>query len=77
MFHVYRHLRRRENTRQQYISEEAEKEEKDRDFQERAAALKEAAAQRTAKKREKRFVQVVPAVWNRFSYLEFGELTIR
>ncbi len=56
VFHVYRHLRRRENTRQQYISDQATKEDKDREFEEKADALKAAAELRTAKKRVKRFV---------------------
>ena len=56
MFHVYRHLRRRENDRQEFIQKGAEKEIKDIEFQERLMANKLAADQRTNKKRAKRYV---------------------
>ena len=54
MFHVYRHLRRRENIRQQWISEMAEKDDKEMEFQEKLASNLKAAEERTAKKRAKR-----------------------
>lgn len=54
VFHVYRHLRRRENIRQQYIQETAEKDELDIEFQERLAWKKLQDDQRTSKKRAKR-----------------------
>lgn len=54
VFHVYRHLRRRENIRQQWISEMAEKDDKEVEFQEKLASNLKAAEERTAKKRAKR-----------------------
>ena len=54
MFHVYRHLRRYENTRQQWIEENATKEEKDIAFVMSLAARKSSDEERTAKKRAKR-----------------------
>ena len=54
MFHVYRHLRRRENIRQQWISELAEKDDKEAEFQEKLASNRKAAEEKTAKKRAKR-----------------------
>lgn len=54
VYHVYRHLRRRELTRQQWIQEQAERGDKEREFQELLAANKAAAEERTAKKRAKR-----------------------
>ena len=55
VFHVYRHLRRYENTRQQWIEENATKEDKDLQFLMTLAARKTADEERTAKKRAKRF----------------------
>ena len=54
MFHVYRHLRRRENDRQNFISQKAEEEELELEFQQKLAANKAEADARTAKKRAKR-----------------------
>ena len=54
VFHVYRHLRRYELTRQQWIQENAVSEDKDLEFQLNLAAKKNAADERTAKKRAKR-----------------------
>ena len=54
VFHVYRHLRRRENIRVQHIDEAAEKEDLDDAFQERLVWNKLVAEQRTSKKRAKR-----------------------
>ena len=54
VFHVYRHLRRYEVTRQQWIQENAISEDKDLEFQLNLAAKKNAADERTAKKRAKR-----------------------
>lgn len=54
MFHVYRHLRRYELTRQQWIEESATNEDKDLHFMMNLAAKKSADEERTAKKRAKR-----------------------
>lgn len=54
VFHVYRHLRRRENDRQNYISHKAEEEDLELEFQQKLAANKAEADARTAKKRAKR-----------------------
>ena len=55
MFHVYRHLRRRENIRQQWISETAERDDKELEFQQKLASNMIEAEERTAKKRAKRY----------------------
>lgn len=54
VFHVYRHLRRRENIRQQYIQENAEKDDLEIEFQIKLAQNQMEAEQRTSKKRAKR-----------------------
>ena len=54
VFHVYRHLRRRENIRQQYIEENAEKDDLEMEFQIKLAQNQMEAEQRTSKKRAKR-----------------------
>ena len=54
VFHVYRHLRRRENIRQQWISDASERDDKDAEFQEKLASNRKAAEEKTAKKRAKR-----------------------
>ena len=54
VFHVYRHLRRYELTRQQWIEESATNEDKDLHFMMNLAAKKSADEERTAKKRAKR-----------------------
>lgn len=54
VFHVYRHLRRRENIRQQFIQENAVKDDLEQEFQERLAKNHIEAEVRTAKKRAKR-----------------------
>jgi DNA polymerase III alpha subunit (gram-positive type) len=54
VFHIYRHLRRKETLRQNYIREEAEKEEKEEEFQMKLAANKAKSEGSTAKKRAKR-----------------------
>ena len=51
---MYRHLRRRENIRQQWISESADRDDKDAEFQEKLASNWKAAEEKTAKKRAKR-----------------------
>ena len=55
VFHVYRHLRRRENMRQQHIQENAEKDDLDEEFQEKLARNMMADDERTSKKRAKRY----------------------
>ena len=54
VFHVYRHLRRRENIRQQHIAESAKKDDLELEFQERLARHRIEAEERTSKKRAKR-----------------------
>jgi hypothetical protein len=56
VFHVYRHLRRRENIRQQYIQENADKDDLEMEFQIKLAQNQMEAEQRTSKKRAKRYV---------------------
>lgn len=63
MFHVYRHLRRRENDRQAIIENNAAVEEQDREFQEKRLANKMADDERTSKKRAKRYVCMHQAVY--------------
>lgn len=65
VFHVYRHLRRYEMIRQQWISETAEKEDKDSEFQQRLAEKKAAMEEKTAKKRAKRWVESGPPTYDR------------
>lgn len=55
VFHVYRHLRRYEMTRQQWIDETAKTEDKDTEFLMRLADKKFEAEEKTAKKRAKRY----------------------
>ena len=54
VFHVYRHLRRRENDRQAIISENADVEDREMEFQEKVLANKLADDEKTSKKRAKR-----------------------
>ncbi|XP_065891278.1 PRKR-interacting protein 1 homolog [Dysidea avara] len=54
VFHVYRHLRRRENARQDWLRRQTVKEEKDKEFQERMESNKAKCEEKTTKKREKR-----------------------
>ena len=54
VFHVYRHLRRRENDRQDFISTKATEEEMEDEFQETMAMHRADDNARTAKKRAKR-----------------------
>ena len=64
VFHVYRHLRRRENDRQSYISSRAEEDEREMEFQQKLAVNKMEADARTAKKRAKRCEAGLPcSVW--------------
>ncbi|XP_060223877.1 PRKR-interacting protein 1 isoform X1 [Meriones unguiculatus] len=72
-FHVYRHLRRREYQRQDYMDAMAEKQKLDAEFQKRLEKNKIAAEEQTAKRRKKR-TQSVPgtacqqlrgSIWNR------------
>ena len=58
VFHVYRHLRRRENDRQDYISTKAQEERLEDDFQQTLATHKADADARTAKKRAKRYIYI-------------------
>lgn len=53
-FHVYRHLRRREYQRQDYMDAMAEKQKLDIEFQKRLERNKIAAEEQTAKRRKKR-----------------------
>ncbi|XP_036165238.1 PRKR-interacting protein 1 isoform X2 [Myotis myotis] len=53
-FHVYRHLRRREYQRQDYMDAMAEKQKLDVEFQKRLERNKIAAEEQTAKRRKKR-----------------------
>lgn len=53
---MYRHLRRRENIRLQYIEESAEKEDLEKEFQEKLIKNYVEAEERTSKKRAKRYV---------------------
>ncbi|XP_063090346.1 PRKR-interacting protein 1 isoform X3 [Cavia porcellus] len=53
-FHVYRHLRRREYQRQDYMDAMAEKQKLDAEFQKRLEKNKLAAEEQTAKRRKKR-----------------------
>ena len=55
VFHVYRHLRRRENDRQDYIFTKAREEELEDEFQQTLAARRAEDDARTAKKRAKRY----------------------
>lgn len=55
VFHVYRHLRRRENARQDYIQKTAQKEDLELEFQEKLARNHILAEERTSKKRAKRY----------------------
>lgn len=54
VFHVYRHLRRRENDRQDYIATKATEEEKEDEFQKTVALHRAEDNAKTAKKRAKR-----------------------
>ena len=54
VFHVYRHLRRRENDRQDYISTKAKEEVLEEEFQQTMAMHRAEDNARTAKKRAKR-----------------------
>lgn len=54
VFHVYRHLRRRENERQDYIVTKAEDEKKEDEFQQILALHRDEDSAKTAKKRAKR-----------------------
>uniref|UniRef100_A0A3B4TT43 PRKR interacting protein 1 n=1 Tax=Seriola dumerili TaxID=41447 RepID=A0A3B4TT43_SERDU len=53
-FHVYRHLRRREYQRQDFLDKMAEKVDKDLDYLDKVEQNKQAADERTAKRRKKR-----------------------
>ncbi|XP_043818741.1 PRKR-interacting protein 1 [Dromiciops gliroides] len=53
-FHVYRHLRRREYQRQDFMDAMAEKQKMDAEFQERLQRNKVTAEEQTAKRRKKR-----------------------
>jgi len=57
VFHVYRHLRRRENIRQQHIEETAKKDDLEEEFQQKLAKHRIEAEERTSKKRAKRYVK--------------------
>ena len=62
VFHVYRHLRRRENDRQDYISSKAEEEKLEEEFQQTVAVHRAEDDARTAKKRAKRSVLTLISV---------------
>ncbi|GFY60397.1 PRKR-interacting protein 1 homolog [Trichonephila inaurata madagascariensis] len=53
-FHVYRHLRRKEYTRQKVIDEKAEKEKLDEEYQQKILENQRIMEERTAKNRAKR-----------------------
>ncbi|KAM9440900.1 PRKR-interacting protein 1 homolog [Clarias gariepinus] len=53
-FHVYRHLRRREYQRQDFLDRLSEKQKLDEDYQEKIKDNQMAAEERTAKRRKKR-----------------------
>ncbi|KAF7661236.1 hypothetical protein LDENG_00266470 [Lucifuga dentata] len=53
-FHVYRHLRRREYQRQDFLDTMAEKYHKDQEYLDKVKQNQEAAEERTAKRRKKR-----------------------
>ncbi|XP_046906851.1 PRKR-interacting protein 1 homolog [Hypomesus transpacificus] len=53
-FHVYRHLRRREYQRQDFLDKMTEKQRKDLDYLDKVEENKLAADERTAKRRKKR-----------------------
>uniref|UniRef100_A0A3Q1FT60 PRKR interacting protein 1 n=1 Tax=Acanthochromis polyacanthus TaxID=80966 RepID=A0A3Q1FT60_9TELE len=53
-FHVYRHLRRREYQRQDFLDKMAEKQDKDLDYLDKVEQNKQKAEERTAKRRKKR-----------------------
>ncbi|KAM4522076.1 PRKR-interacting protein 1 homolog [Odontesthes bonariensis] len=53
-FHVYRHLRRREYQRQDFLDKMAEVQDKDQEYLEKLEQNKRAADERTAKRRKKR-----------------------
>lgn len=53
-FHVYRHLRRREYQRQDFLDKLAEKQDKDVEYLQKLEQNKRAAEERTAKRRKKR-----------------------
>ncbi len=54
MFHVYRHLRRRENDRQAVIEENAKEDDKEMEFQMKRIANQLVHEEKTSKKRAKR-----------------------
>ncbi|XP_035534330.1 PRKR-interacting protein 1 homolog [Morone saxatilis] len=53
-FHVYRHLRRREYQRQDFLDKMSEKQNEDLDYLDKVEQNKRAAEERTAKRRKKR-----------------------
>ncbi|XP_076867214.1 PRKR-interacting protein 1 homolog [Brachyhypopomus gauderio] len=53
-FHVYRHLRRREYQRQDFLDRMSEKQKMDEDYLEKIKENQKAAEERTAKRRKKR-----------------------
>ncbi|KAM8831290.1 PRKR-interacting protein 1 homolog [Spinachia spinachia] len=53
-FHVYRHLRRREYQRQDFLDKIADKQDEDQDYLDKVEQNKRAADDRTAKRRRKR-----------------------
>ncbi|XP_018597369.1 PRKR-interacting protein 1 homolog [Scleropages formosus] len=53
-FHVYRHLRRREYQRQDFLDRISEKQKLDEDYQEKLQQNQQIAEERTAKRRKKR-----------------------
>lgn len=52
---MYRHLRRKEMLRQDWIQEHAKEEDQEKEFQERRAANLAVAESKTAKKRARRY----------------------
>ncbi len=53
-FHVYRHLRRREYQRQDFLDKMADKQDEDQEYLNKVEQNREAAEERTAKRRKKR-----------------------
>ena len=56
VFHVYRHLRRRETIRQQFIDTSAKKEILEEEFQDKLIKNYIQAEEKTSKKRAKRYI---------------------
>uniref|UniRef100_A0A3Q3JXW0 PRKR interacting protein 1 n=1 Tax=Monopterus albus TaxID=43700 RepID=A0A3Q3JXW0_MONAL len=69
-FHVYRHLRRREYQRQDFLDKIAAKQDKDQDYLDKVEQNKKAAEERTAKRRKKREKQKQKKLMSKKAKLE-------